>query len=83
VRSNYQSWIGRDDSHYDLIHVDIIHTYADTFTCGLWSAMHSSCVLFHDTESFPAVKRAVIDIARKSGKTFYNFKESYGLGILI
>jgi hypothetical protein len=83
VRSDYQSWIGRDESHYDLIHVDIIHTYADTFACGLWSAMHSPCVLFHDTESFPAVKRAVMDIARKSGRTFYNFKESYGLGILI
>jgi hypothetical protein len=34
-------------------------------------------VLFYDTESFPAVKRAAIDIARESGKTFYNFKESY------
>jgi hypothetical protein len=38
--------------------------------------MHSACVLFHGTESFSAIKRAVIDIARKSGKAFYNFKES-------
>jgi hypothetical protein len=43
------------------------------------SAKHAQSVLFHDTESFPAVKRAVIDVARKSGKTFYNFKESFGL----
>jgi hypothetical protein len=83
VRSDYRDWIRKDDSFYDLIHVDIVHTYIDTFTCGLWSAKHSKCVLFHDTESFPAVKRAVIDIARESGKSFYNFKESSGLGILI
>jgi hypothetical protein len=83
IRSDYRDWIKKDDSYYDLIHVDIVHTYIDTFTCGLWSAKHSKCVLFHDTESFPAVKRAVIDIARKTGKTFYNFKESSGLGILV
>jgi hypothetical protein len=83
VRCDYRDWIKQDDSFYDLIHVDIIHTYIDTFACGLWSVEHSKCVLFHDTESFPAVKRAVIDIARESGKTFHNFKESFGLGILV
>lgn len=83
VRSDYREWIGKDNSFYDLIHVDIVHTYADTFRCGLWSALHASCVLFHDTLSFPAVRRAVVDIARETGKVFYNFQESYGLGILI
>jgi len=83
VRSDYQNWTAKDDSFYDLIHIDIVHTYVDTFACGRWSAMHSKCVLFHDTESFPAVKRAVIDISRESQKTFYNFTESCGLGILI
>jgi predicted O-methyltransferase YrrM len=83
IRSDYRDWISKDSGFYDLIHVDIIHTYVDTFACGLWSAMHSQCVLFHDTESFPAVKRAVIDITRESGKIFYNFAESHGLGILI
>jgi hypothetical protein len=34
-------------------------------------------------ESFPAVMRAVIDSSRESRKTFYNFTESFGLGILI
>ena len=82
-RSDYRDWIGEDTSHYDLIHVDIIHTYADTFSCGLWSAKHSKCVLFHDTESFPAVKQAVRDIARETGKSFYNFRECNGLGILV
>lgn len=64
VRSDYRDWIAKDNSFYDLIHVDIVHTYADTFACGLWSANHSKCVIFHDTESFPTVKRAAISIAR-------------------
>jgi Methyltransferase domain len=83
VRSDYRDWTAKDESRYDLIHVDIVHTYIDTFTCGLWSAQHAPCVLFHDTESFAAVKRAVIDISRQTGRRFYNFKESNGLGILI
>jgi len=83
IQSDYRDWIAKDDSFYNLIHVDIVHTYVDTFACGLWSAAHSQCVLFHDTESFSAVKRAVIDISRESRKTFYNFTESFGLGILI
>jgi hypothetical protein len=83
MRSDYREWIAKDNTFYDLIHVDIVHTYADTFRCGLWSALHASCVLFHDTLSFPAVRRAVVDIARETGKVFYNFQESYGLGILI
>jgi hypothetical protein len=83
IRCAFQDWINRDNSSYDLIHVDIVHTYAATFACGLWSATHSQCAIFHDTESFPAVKQAVTDIARHTGKTFYNFDESNGLGILV
>jgi hypothetical protein len=83
IRNDYRDWTSADNGLYDLIHVDIIHTYVDTFACGLWSAKHSQCVIFHDTESFRTVKRAVIDIARESDKTFYNFSESFGLGILI
>jgi hypothetical protein len=83
VRSDYREWIAKDQSSYDLIHVDIIHTYSDTFACGLWSARHSKCTLFHDTESFQAVKQAVMDVARETNKDFYNFKECYGLGILV
>lgn len=83
ICNDYKDWILKDNHTYDLIHVDIVHTYADTFACGLWSAQHSSCVIFHDTESFSAVKRAVTEIARCTGKTFYNFKESFGLGILV
>lgn len=83
VQSDYRDWIRDDENQYDLIHVDIVHTYADTFRCGLWSAQHAPCVLFHDTSSFPTVKQAVADIARQAGKRFFNFEESYGLGILV
>jgi len=83
VQSDYREWIKHDKNSYDLIHVDIVHTYADTYACGLWSALHSQCAIFHDTESFPSVKRAVMEISRQTGKSFYNFKESYGLGILV
>lgn len=83
VRSDYRDFICKDDGVYDLTHVDIVHTYADTFRCGLWSAKRSHCTIFHDTESFPEVKQAVMDVARATGKKFYNFEESYGLGILI
>jgi hypothetical protein len=83
VRSDYRDWIDQDKSTYDLIHVDIVHTYIDTLNCGLWSAQHAQCVLFHDTLSFAAVRRAVMDISARSGKRFYNFEESNGLGILV
>jgi hypothetical protein len=82
-KCDYRDWIARDQNHYNLIHVDIVHSYSDTFACGLWSARHADCVLFHDTVSYPTVKRAVLDIARLSGRRFYNFKESNGLGILV
>ena len=83
VRSDYQNFIRTHDAFYDLIHVDIVHTFEDTYACGLWSAQHSTCTIFHDTESFTQVKHAVLEIARTTGKTFYNYTESYGLGILV
>jgi len=83
IRSDYRDFIKQDHGTFGLIHVDIIHTFADTFACGLWSANHSQCTIFHDTESFPQVKQAVREVARHTNKTFYNFSESYGLGILV
>jgi hypothetical protein len=83
VRSDYRDFIQNEQRSFSLIHVDIVHTFADTFSCGLWSAQHSQCTIFHDTQSFPQVKQAVVEVARVTGKKFLNFKESYGLGILI
>jgi Methyltransferase domain len=83
VKADYKDFIEDHNALYDLIHVDIIHTYEDTYRCGLWSAKHSRCTIFHDTQSFPDVKRAVADIAKKTGKRFYNYKKCNGLGIII
>ena len=83
IKSDYRDYIKENSNRYDLIHVDIIHTYEDTYACGLWAAQHSSCTLFHDTQSFPDVKRAVAHIAKRTGKKFYNFRDCNGLGIVI
>lgn len=83
VKADYKDWIEQDTETYDLIHVDIVHTYEDTYKCGLWSANHSKCTIFHDTESFPEVLRAVTDIARETGKRFFNYPKFNGLGILV
>lgn len=83
IKADYKDYIKGNDSNFDLIHVDIIHSYEDTYACGLWSAQHSSCTLFHDTQSFPSVKRAVADVATATNKKFYNYRMCNGLGILI
>ena len=83
VKSDYRDYILDNSNYFDLIHVDIIHTYEDTYTCGLWAAQHSQCTLFHDTQSFANVKKAVADIAKKTNKKFYNYRSCNGLGILV
>jgi len=83
VKSDYRDYIESSNLIHDLIHVDIIHTYEDTYTCGLWAAEHSKCTLFHDTQSFSEVKRAVAAVAKKTNKKFYNYRKCNGLGILI
>lgn len=83
IKSDYRDYISSDNGTYDLIHVDIIHTYEDTLACGLWSAEHSQCTIFHDTQSFPDVKKAVADIAKRTNRKFYNYRKCNGLGIVI
>jgi hypothetical protein len=83
IKADYKNFIIQNDETFDLIHVDIIHTYEDTFACGLWSAQHSKCTIFHDTQSFKEVKKAVSDISKQTGKAFYNYRKHHGLGILI
>jgi len=82
VKADYKDFIKNNDEFYDLIHVDIVHSYEDTYRCGLWAAEHSDCTLFHDTISFMEVIKAVKDISKKTNKQFYHFREFYGLGIL-
>lgn len=82
-KSDYRDWIKKDNNQYDFAHVDIVHNYKETFECGLWAVEHSKCCIFHDTESFPEVKRAVFDIAKKAKKEVYNYPYHYGLGIIV
>jgi hypothetical protein len=82
-KSDYRDWIRQDDSIYDFSHVDIVHNYKETFECGVWAAEHSSCTVFHDTESYPGVRQAVTDIAKATGKRVFNYPKSFGLGIVV
>lgn len=81
---SYQEYIKKNylNSPYDLIHIDIVHTYKDTFDCGDWAIQNSKLVIFHDTESFKDVMRAVQDLASKHNVEFYNYPKHYGLGML-
>jgi hypothetical protein len=83
IKSDYRDYISSNKEMFDMIHVDIIHTYEDTYACGLWSAEHSKCTIFHDTQSFIEVKKAVSDIAKRTHKKFYNYRKCNGLGIVI
>ncbi|MCZ8021379.1 MAG: class I SAM-dependent methyltransferase [Chryseotalea sp.] len=83
IKSDYRDFIKDNAQQYDLIHVDIVHTYEATYECGLWSAQHSTVTIFHDTESYRDVKRAVAAIAKATHKKFYNYKKYNGLGIVI
>ena len=83
INTDYKDYIVNNNDEYDFIHVDILHTYEDTFKCGLWAAQHSKMTIFHDTKSYKKVKHAVQDIAKATGKTFYNYPHNYGLGIIV
>ena len=82
-KSDYRDWIKKDTNQYDFAHVDIVHDYKETYECGLWAVQHSKCCIFHDTESFPEVRRAVFDIAKNTGKKVYNYPYHNGLGIIV
>jgi hypothetical protein len=83
VKTDYKDWINTDTEIYDFSHVDIVHTFEDTFKCGLWAAQHSKCTIFHDTESFLEVKKAVYEIAKVTGKRVFNYPHHNGLGIIV
>lgn len=83
VEASYQDYILNRVERCDLIHIDIVHTYEDTYVCGDWAVNNSDVVIFHDTESFADVRRACSDLAEKYGLKFYNYTPSYGLGILV
>jgi predicted O-methyltransferase YrrM len=81
--AKFEDFILNENRKFDLIHIDIIHEYNPTFNCGEWALQHSNCVIFHDTMSFTAVMRAVVDLSVKYNFEFYNYPCDNGLGILI
>jgi predicted O-methyltransferase YrrM len=83
IESTYQDFISNNKEQYDLIHIDIIHTYEETYECGEWAVNNSNVVIFHDTESFPDVKKVCIDLSEKYNLSFHNYPFSHGLGILV
>jgi len=83
IQEDYREWISHDTRQYDLIHVDMVHTYGVTYEAGRWAADHAPVVLFHDTEwLWPEVKEAILRIAEETDRTFYNYPHCFGLGIL-
>jgi hypothetical protein len=83
IRSDYATWIStQGEWRYDLCHIDIVHNFIDTFSCGMWAIKRCDCVLFHDTVTYPEVGRAVTALANETGRTFYNWPKNHGLGIL-
>ena len=83
IKSDYKDYIKDNNDMYDMIHIDIVHNYNETFECGEWAINHSDIVVFHDTISFPDIKRVCEDLARLYNLEFYNYPHSHGLGILV
>ena len=66
-----------------LVHVDVVHDFETTYEVGKWASNVSPVVLFHDTCAFPEVAEAVEALAKETGRTFHNYPQHYGLGILV
>lgn len=82
VKSDFREYIKNNDNRYDLIHIDIVHFYNETFECADWSIQHSNVVILHDTCSFPEINRVCVDIASKHKVNYFNLRDCNGLGIL-
>jgi hypothetical protein len=83
IESDYENFIKNDVNRYDLIHIDIVHTYNETFECGDWSIQHSDVVIFHDTITFSEINKVCHDLSQKYDLAWFNYSESHGLGILV
>lgn len=83
VKSDFREFIALPHPQFDLIHVDIVHNFEQTYQCGRWSVDHAPVVIFHDTLAFRDVMQAVTAIADETGCEFYNWNYKHGLGILV
>jgi hypothetical protein len=83
VRDNYKNYIKNNNNLYDLIHIDIVHLYNETYECAEWSIQHSNLVLLHDITSFNCIHKVCEDLESKYNLIFNRSVYSYnGLGIL-
>jgi hypothetical protein len=84
-QSSYQEWIAGapSDIHFDLCHVDVVHTYQATYETCRWAADHCDVVIAHDTSFiWKEPKEAMLRVAEETGRDFYNYEPCNGLGIL-
>jgi hypothetical protein len=76
------SVVGRDfQQPVDLLHIDGDHSYEGVkgdLAAWLPRMRPGSCVIFHDTESFPGVRRAFDELPGRKKE----IKQYYGLGCL-
>lgn len=79
---DYRDFIKNNNDFYDLIHVDIVHFYKETYECTEWSIQHSNVVLVHDTITFGDMNVVCEDISKKYNVKYVNIPEHNGLGIL-
>lgn len=82
IKSDFRDFIKNNTTRYDLIHVDIVHLYDDTFECTDWAVQQSDVVILHDTCSFPSINQVCVDIAAKHNIGYNNIPHHHGLGIL-
>ena len=83
VRADFRDFIKDNNNQYDLIHIDIVHFYDETFECADWAVKHSNVVILHDTCSFPDIDKVCHDITLKHNNVkYYNISEHFGLGVL-
>ena len=84
IKSDWESWSKtiNNDERFDLIHIDIIHDYKNTFSAGDWALNHSDFVIFHDVMSFEEVHIAVKDLSIKHNMYYYYYPLYNGLGII-
>jgi hypothetical protein len=83
ARIRWEDWAAKDCDRYDLIHIDMEHSYDLTFASGLWACEHSSVVMCHDYDSFLTVRQAVNDVALKTGREIYDYPRHCGLAVLV
>ena len=84
VQASWEDYAAANpDAQFDMVHVDIVHTYEATMGSVGWAIKHAPIVIGHDTMSFPEVSWAFADIANANGLRYFNYIKDFGLGILV